>query len=141
MGIRIPKKRASMMTAEDTSRIKSILEMQKSSIRTGEVATVILLSDDTFVEIDPEELHDLAFSGNAGEKEEEKEEVDSSYDLANILTDFARSETRTASKSPKSGRRAEVLAEGKRGRYVRARMPRGETSRPEDAFPVRSGMP
>jgi len=127
MGIRLPQQRASMITAEDSARIKSILEVQKSAIKAGEVAKVILLSDETFVEIDPEELQDLAFSGNAGE-EEGKEEEDSSYDLADILTDFARSETRTASKSPKSGRRAEVLAEGKRGRYVRARMPRGKTT-------------
>jgi magnesium chelatase subunit D len=125
MGIRIPRQRASMITPEDSTRIKSILEMQKSVIRAGEVAAVILLSDETFIEIDPEELQDLAFSGNAGEEEEEEE---GSYDLADILTDFARSETRTASKSPKSGRRAEVLAEGKRGRYVRARMPRGKTT-------------
>ena len=128
MGIRLPQQRASMITAEDSARIKSILEVQKSAIKAGVVAKVILLSDETFVEIDPEELQDLAFSGNAGEEEEGKEEEDSSYDLADILTDFARSETRTASKSPKSGRRAEVLAEGKRGRYVRARMPRGKTT-------------
>lgn len=130
MGIRVPRQRASMMTAEDFARIKSILETQKSAIRAGEVATVILLSDETFVEIDPEELQDHAFSGDAGEEEgkEEKEEEEGSYDLSDILTDFARSETRTASKSPKSGRRAEVLAEGKRGRYVRARMPRGKTT-------------
>jgi magnesium chelatase subunit D len=122
LGIRIPRKRASMMTPEDASRIKSILEMRKSSIRTGEIATFILLSDETFVEMDPTELEYLAFSGRREVDEE------GSYDLAEILTDFARSETRTASKSPASGRRAEVLAQGKRGRYVRARMPRGKTT-------------
>jgi magnesium chelatase subunit D len=131
MGIRVPRQRASMVTPEDIARIKSILETQKSAIRAGEVATVILLSDETFVEIAPEELQDHAFSGDAGEEDEEKEEKkeeEGSYDLADILTDFARSETRTAPKSPKSGRRAEVLAEGKRGRYVRARIPRGKTT-------------
>jgi magnesium chelatase subunit D len=122
LGIRIPRKRASMMTPEDASRIKSILEMQKSSIRKGEIATVILLGDETFVEMDPSGLEDPPFSGL---REDEK---GGSYDLAEILTDFARSETRTASKSPTSGRRAEVLARGKRGRYVRARMPRGKTN-------------
>ncbi len=120
MGIRVPKKRASMITSEDSARIKSILEMQKSSMRKGDVATIILLSDETFVAIDPTELEDLAFSDHEGEEE------GVSYDLAEILNDFARSATRTASKSPKSGRRAEVLARGKRGRYVRARMPRGK---------------
>jgi hypothetical protein len=122
LGIRIPQERAGMMTPEDASRIKSILEMQKSSIRTGEIATVFLLADETFLEMDPTALEDLVVSGRRGEDER------SSYDLAEILTDFARSETRTATKSPASGRRAEVLARGKRGRYVRARMPRGTAS-------------
>jgi len=122
MGIRVPKKRATMITPEDSARIKSILEMQKSAIRTEEVAAIVLLGDETFVEIEPAELQDLAFSCRR-----EDEEEGGSYDLADILTDFARSETRTA-KSPKSGRRAEVLAQGKRGRYVRARMPRGKIS-------------
>jgi magnesium chelatase subunit D len=123
MGIRLPQRRVSMIAPEDAARIKSILVMQKSSIRTEEVATVILLSDETFVEIASTTLQDLAFSGRL-----EDEVEGHSYYLADILTDFARSETRTASKSPKSGRRAEVLALGKRGRYVRARMPRGKTT-------------
>ena len=110
-----------MIAPEDAIRIKSILEMRKPSLRTEEMATVILLSDETFFEIDPRTIHNLAFSDRRDDGE------GLSYDLADILTDFARSETRTASKSPKSGRRAEVLAQGKRGRYVRARMPRGKT--------------
>jgi Mg-chelatase subunit ChlD len=104
LGIRIPRKRASMMTPEDASRIKSILEMQKSSIRKGEIATVILLGDETFVEMDPSGLEDPPFSGL---REDEK---GGSYDLAEILTDFARSETRTASKSPTSGRKTNDVA-------------------------------
>lgn len=111
-----------MIAPEDAIKIKSILDMQKSSIRTEEVAAVILLSDETFVEIAPTKLHDLIFSDRRDDEE------GLSYDLADILTDFARSETRTASKSPTSGRRAEVWAQGKRGRYVRARMPRGKTT-------------
>lgn len=122
LGIRIPRERAGMITPEDASRIKSILEMCKSSIRTGEIEAVFLLGDETFLEMDPTALEDLVVSSRRGEDER------SSYDLAEILTDFARSETRTATKSPASGRRAEVLARGKRGRYVRARMPRGKTS-------------
>ncbi len=122
LGIRIPRERAGMITPEDASRVKSILETRKSSIRTEEIAAVFLLGDETFLEMDPSGLEDLAVSNHRGE-----EEI-GSYDLTEILTDFARSETRTASKSPTSGRRAEVLARGKRGRYVRARMPRGKTS-------------
>ncbi len=122
LGIRIPRERVGMITPEDASKIKSILEMRKSSIRTGEIAAVILLGDETFVEMGPSGLEDLVVSSRRGEEEA------GSYDLAEILTDFARSETRTASKSPASGRRAEVLARGKRGRYVRARMPRGKAS-------------
>ncbi|MDW7732307.1 MAG: VWA domain-containing protein [Methanolobus sp.] len=45
--------------------------------------------------------------------------------VAKILTDFARNsqKKRLASGRLKSGRRAEVLTKGKRGRYVRYRMP------------------
>jgi magnesium chelatase subunit D len=121
MGIRIPRERAVMVTLEDRSRIKSILETWKSSVWTGEIAAVVLLGDRTFVEMDSRELEDLAASGHSGGE-------GGSYDLAEILDHFARSETRTASRSPASGRRAEVLARGKRGRYVRARLPRGETT-------------
>lgn len=121
MGIRLPRAKVSMIAPEDATRIKSILETRKPSLRREEIAAVILLSDETFVEIAPTTLQDLAFSGRL-----EDEVEGHSYYLADILTDFARSEIRTASKSPKSGRRAEVLALGKRGRYVRARMPRGK---------------
>jgi len=110
-----------MVTMEDRSRIKSILETWKLSVRTEEIAAVVLLGDRTFVEMAPRELEDLAASGHSGEE-------GGSYDLAEILDHFARRETRTVSRSPASGRRAEVLARGKRGRYVRARIPRGETT-------------
>ena len=123
LGIRIPRERAGMMTPEDATRIKLILERCKSHIRKGEIATAFLLGDETFLEMDPTALEDLAVSGRRGEGE-----GNGSYNLAEILTDFARSETRTALKSPTSGRRAEVLAQGKRGRYVRARMPKGKAS-------------
>lgn len=121
IGIRIPRERAVMVTPEDRSRIKSILDTWKSSVRTEEIAAVVLLGDKTFVEMEPRELEDLAACGHSGEE-------GSCYDLAEILDHFARRETRTASRSPASGRRAEVLARGKRGRYVRARLPRGETT-------------
>jgi magnesium chelatase subunit D len=119
LGIRIPRARAGMITVEDISRIRSILDTRRPSIRTEEIDAVILLGDETFVEIDPEALRSLLSSNRGGG-------CLNSGDLAGILDHFARSEKKTASKSPTSGRRAEVLALGKRGRYVRARMPRGK---------------
>lgn len=121
LGIRIPRKRAAEITSEDRGRIKSVLEIWGSSVRTEEMAAVIILSDETFVEMDPSALEELVASGHRCEGELLPR------DLAEILDHFARSEVRTASGSPASGRRAEVLARGKRGRYVRARMPRGKT--------------
>jgi Mg-chelatase subunit ChlD len=46
-----------------------------------------------------------------------------------ILSDFARGKTKKlALGQPKSGRRAEVLTKGKRGRYVKSRIPDGEVT-------------
>jgi len=141
MGIRIPRNKVSMITPDDAERIKSILEGRKPSIRLDEISSVILLSDETFAEMDPSELEDLAFLDHREDEEEgESRDLGVSYDLAEILTDFARSETRTASKSPASGRRAEVLARGKRGRYVRARMPRGKTNDVAIAPTIRAAL-
>ena len=129
MGVRIPRERLSMITPADISRIRSMVDMHRSSIRLEEISSVVLLSDETFMEMDPWVLEDLAFS-EGGEEEEEEDFCDpgAPCDLAEILTEFARSEIRIASRSPKSGRRAEVLAQGKRGRYVRARVPRGKVT-------------
>ncbi|MGC9515326.1 vWA domain-containing protein [Methanocrinis sp.] len=122
LGIRIPRERAAEVTSEDRRRIKSVLEIWRSSVRTEEMATVVLLGDETFVEMEPSDLEELAASGHRCEGGLLPR------DLAEILDHFARSEVGVASGSPASGRRAEVLARGKRGRYVRHRMPRGKTT-------------
>lgn len=66
--------------------------------------------------------------------EEKKEEIKNSSNkgseekiVRNILSDFARRrKKKLVSTRIKSGRRAEVLTKGKRGRYVRYRMPDGK---------------
>lgn len=120
MGIRIPRDRAGMITAEDAWEISSILSSKVASIRKEEIAAVFVLGDETFIEMDFSSLEDLALLGDRSEEA-------GGWDLADILNKFARSDLRICSKSAAPGRRAEVLLTGKRGRYVRARMPRGET--------------
>ena len=120
MGIRIPRERAGMITAEDAWEISSILSSKSASIRKEEISAVFVLGDETFIEMDFSSLEDLALLGNRSEE--------AGYcDLSDILNKFARSDLRIGSKPAAPGRRAEVLVTGKRGRYVRARMPRGET--------------
>ena len=118
LGIRLPRKRAGMMTDEDAGRIRSVLESRGPSVRLEEIADVVLLGDDTFIEMGVPELEALLRRPRSGEE---------ACDLGEILDGFARSGSKAAAKSPASGRRAEVLARGKRGRYVRARMPRSKT--------------
>jgi Mg-chelatase subunit ChlD len=49
--------------------------------------------------------------------------------VRNILSDFARKrKKKLVTSQMKSGRRAEVLTKGKRGRYVRSRLPDGEVT-------------
>ena len=120
MGIRIPRERAGMITAEDAWEVSSILSKKAASIREEEISTVFVLGDESFIEMDFPSLQDLALLGRRSAE-------GGYYDLAEILNQFAKSEVRTGSKSAASGRRAEVLAAGKRGRYVRARIPRGKT--------------
>ncbi|MGB3943615.1 MAG: hypothetical protein WBK88_02345, partial [Methanothrix sp.] len=114
MGIRIPRERAGMITAEDAWEVSTILSKKAASIREEEISTVFVLGDESFIEMDFPSLEDLALLGRRSAE-------GGYYDLAEILNQFAKSEVRTGSKSAASGRRAEVLATGKRGRYVRAR--------------------
>lgn len=117
LGIRLPRERAGMMTDEDAARVRSVLEIRAPSIRMEEIAAVILLGDETFIEMRLPDLEALL---------RRPRPVEEPCDLAEILDGFARSGPKVAAKSPASGRRSEVLAIGKRGRYVRARMPRSE---------------
>lgn len=118
LGIRLPRERAGMMTDEDAARVRSVLESRAPSIRMEEIAAVVLLGDETFIEMGPQDLEALLRRPRPGEE---------ACDLGEILDGFARSGPKAAARAPASGRRAEVLAKGKRGRYVRARMPRSKT--------------
>ncbi|MDF0590662.1 VWA domain-containing protein [Candidatus Methanocrinis natronophilus] len=120
MGIRIPRERAGMITGEDGWEISSILSSKADSIRKEEISSVFVLGDESLIGMDFLSLESLALLGRRSAE-------GGSCDLPEILNQFAKTLVRTCSKSAASGRRAEVLAAGKRGRYVRARIPRGKT--------------
>lgn len=71
---------------------------------------------------------ELEITVEPGKQTDDHEQTDEVV-LRQILTDFTRiKKKKITSTQMKSGRRAEVLTKGKRGRYVRYRMPDGEVT-------------
>jgi len=121
LGIRIPRDRACKITQEDMTRIKTVLEVNIRALRIDEIERAYILADRTYLEMEPAQLKYLI--GSETIRHDEEHPLKGGEDVGGIISEFAKSETRKAKGFLATGRRAEVLTQGKRGRYVRFRSP------------------
>ncbi|MBE0523015.1 MAG: VWA domain-containing protein [Methanosarcinales archaeon] len=151
LAIRIPKKDISQFDPQDIEAITEQIQQYSDQIRLDELVHAYVLADRSYVILDPQDVINVVFehevpvkpdikkSGTAIEEvtlseisdvpeTTDSEKTDETVVL-NILSDFAKRKRKKLSLGQlKSGRRAEVLTKGKRGRYVRHRIPDGKVN-------------
>lgn len=130
LAARIPRRYAREYCEEDQRQITSIIEEHREQFRLDEIRAAYIIADETHQEVNPD-----FFLQSEEETEEEDEEIEEvpgervevdESEVVRILDDLANDHERRLSHGRvKAGRRSETLVEGKRGRYVRFKMPDG----------------